>query len=112
MADPMMDPTAAPAAPAQQGFVIEISCLPDGTFSVSSEPLEEEAAEEQGAPGSERGTPAKSFGEALKQALALYQAGGSTGDDEFAEGYASKATAGADEETASMAPDESMGARG
>lgn len=110
MANPTMDPTAAPAAPAQQGFVIEIACLPDGTFSVSSEPLEEEAAEEQGAPGSERGTPAKSFGEALKQALALYQAGGSTGDDEFAEGYASKATA--DEETASMAPDESMGARG
>lgn len=92
------------------GFVIEISCLPDGTFAVSSEPLEEEAAEETGAPGSERAQPVKSFGEALKQALALYQAGGSTGDDEFAEGYASAPST--DEETASMAPDESMGARG
>jgi len=105
-------PDAAAAAPAAQGFTIEISCLPDGTFSVSSEPLEEEAQEEQGEAGSESGQPAKSIGEALKIALQLYQAGGTTGEDDFAKGYAGAASADQPEETASMSPDASMQARG
>ena len=114
----MAEPTATPApaaAPATQGFTIEISCLPDGTFQVSSEPLQEEAQEETGAPGSEAGQTVKSFGEALKIALQLFQAGGSTGSDEFESGYAGGNQPPADEmpeETSSMAPDPSMMARG
>ena len=96
----VLDPAAATPAPAddagegaetpgenKQGFVIEISCLPDGSFEVSSSPLEEEAQEEGGDPGSEAGKPAKSFGEALKIALQLYQNDGEDEDAQMAAGY-------------------------
>ena len=56
-----------------QGYCIELSVLPDGTFKVSGpEPLQEEAAEEQGeAPGSEAGEDFESIGEALKGVLTI-----------------------------------------
>lgn len=115
----MVDPVATPAAPAseaqadaaaggEQGFCIEISCLPDGTFQVSSEPLEQEAAEETGAAGSETGQTAKSFGEALKLALQLYQSNGEDPNESFEAGYNGKAP----EETATMGGDKSMMGRG
>lgn len=102
-------PAAAPmASPAPQpgGFVVEIYVMADGAMSVKSKPMEQEMGEEGAAAGG--GTPAKGVGEALKLALQLIQAGGSSGDDEFAKGFAS---AGASEETVEMTPDTSMGAR-
>lgn len=85
-------PAAAPMTtpPAEEGgFTVEIKVAPDGAMTVN-------------------GTPAKGVGEALKLALQLIQAGGSSGDEEFANGFAS---AGASEETVEMTPDTSMGAR-
>ncbi len=106
-AAPSTDSAAAAAPTTGGGFVIEIYVMPDGTMSVMSKPLAEEIEAEGEEAG--KGQPAKSFGEALKLALQLYQAGGSTGDDEFAEGYGSSAPKG--EETVSMEPSAEMGAR-
>ena len=92
-ADPAMDDESAPAeGDLSQGFCIEISCLPDGTFKVSGpEPLAEEAEEEQGEPGSEAGQDASSIGEALKLVLAAYKeaSAGTAGseDDQMAAGF-------------------------
>lgn len=61
------------ATDTSQGIVIEISCLPNGEFSVSSEPLQQEAQEEQGEDGSEAGQTAKNFAGAIKLAAAIYQ---------------------------------------
>ncbi len=80
--DQSMGDVAQPSADA--GYVIEITVSPDGTFEVDSEPLEEEAQEEAGeAPGSEMSaSPIKSFGEALKRALEIYQNNGDDGDSD------------------------------
>ena len=104
---PATDSAAAAAPATQQGFVIEIYVMGDGTMSVLSKPLAEEI-EAEGEEAS-KGQVVKSFGEALKTALALYQAGGSTGDDEFSEGYGSTAPKG--EDTVSMEPSADLGAR-
>ena len=71
-----------------QGFVIEISCLPDGTFNVSSESLPEEAQEEQGTGDADSEEPGdggqtyKSFHDAMAAAIAIYKAGGQADDSE------------------------------
>jgi hypothetical protein len=52
-----------------QGFCIELSCLPDGTFNVSVETLEQEAEEPNEKPGQEAG----SFEEAIKAVMAMYE---------------------------------------
>ena len=63
------DPAADPSQPsADAGFRICIDCLPDGTFEVESEALDESSAEEQGEPAN---PPLKSFGEALQAALKI-----------------------------------------
>lgn len=84
MNEPMMDSPAEEQSEVDpsQGFCIEISCLPDGTFNVSVETLEAESEEPSEQPGQEAG----SFEEAMKAAIALYdqvskvtQTGGSMG---------------------------------
>lgn len=106
-AAPATDSAAAAAPTTGGGFVIEIYVMPDGTMSVMSKPLAEEIEAEGEEAG--KGQVVKSFGEALKVALGLYQAGGSTGDDEFSEGYGS--TAPQTEDTVSMEPSADLGAR-
>lgn len=91
-------PAASPApteAPAVAGFVICIACKPDGTFNVSSEPME---AEEK---GEGVGKPVSSIGEALKEAINIYQNQGTTGEGEFQAGFGAGESAGP-EETATM----------
>lgn len=90
-------PDGAAMAPAEsatpdlsQGYCVELSVLPDGTFKVSGpEPLETEAAEETGEPGSEMGEDVRSVGEALKAILAIVKANPVAGDDnaQFQAGY-------------------------
>jgi len=74
-----------------QGYCIEISVLPDGTYQVSPpESLKEEAAEEQGGePGSEAGQTFDSVGAALKQVLKLMKDNpvGGDGQASFEAGY-------------------------
>ncbi len=81
-----------PEAPGDmsQGYTIEISVLPDGTFSVSSEPLQAEATEETGEPGSETGQSAKSIGDALKIVLDIYKNSGTASNEQadFMSGFA------------------------
>lgn len=91
---PSQDPASmAPASPedqsAGQGFVIEIVCRSDGSFSVSSESVPEEAAEENATGDTDGGQPAGSFAEALSIAKQLYAAGGASdeGESDFASGY-------------------------
>ncbi len=88
------DATAPAADDMSQGFTIEISCLPDGTFQISTEPLAAEAAEETGTPGSEMGQPLQSIGEVLKKVMSIVQNNGATddGDAAFDEGYKGPAT--------------------
>ncbi len=96
------DMSAAPAADDQagaeeqggdlsQGYCLELSVMPDGTFKVSGpEPLEEEAKEEQGAePGSEEGQDYDSIGEALKAILQAVRSNPVGGDSnkQFDAGY-------------------------
>lgn len=109
----MSDPASAGSADStedtdmSQGFVIEIKVMPDGTFSVSQEPLEaemEEEGNEGGAPATAGGEPpeapegpgdsdenempAKSFGDALKIALQMYQQSSSAQpNDQMQQGY-------------------------
>lgn len=74
-----------------QGYSIEISCLPDGSYKVSGpEPLQDEAAEEKGEPGSETGEDFPSVGAALKQVLQLIKENpmSSNADQQFGAGYA------------------------
>ncbi len=80
-ADSQIDP--------KSGFCIELSCLPDGTFNVSVEPLESEANE----PDEQTGQNASSFAEAMKAVVSLYQQ--TTAEDqesEFQSGFDGKAT--------------------
>ena len=72
-----------------QGFCIEISCLPDGTYNVSVESLQSESAES----GESAGTQASSFEDAIKAAIALYQQT-SGGDDssDFEAGFSGNPT--------------------
>lgn len=73
-----------------QGYTIELSCMPDGTYKLSGpEPLEEEASEEQGEPGSEMGQDFSSMGEALKAMLAMIKANpmSASPQDSFNAGY-------------------------
>ena len=62
----------AAAGDLSQGFCIEVSVLPDGSFKVSGpEPLAASAAEETGEPASEMGDDYTSIGEALKAVLMI-----------------------------------------
>lgn len=73
-----------------QGYTIEVSCLPDGTYKVSGpEPLAVEAAEETGAPGSETGQDFDSIGAALKGIMDLIKQNpmGSDGQKAFEAGF-------------------------
>lgn len=90
------------------GFTICISCLPDGTFNVSTEPLEDEANEDN-ADGDEadKGKPAKSFGEALKMALEAYKNDGQDADAQLESGYGNQEAP----QTVSMEPNPDMAAR-
>src|ERR1035437_7131122 len=74
------------------GIVIEIKCLPSGQFTVSSEPMQEEAQEENSEDGSgdEGEQSVNSFGEALKQAMVIYReemGGASTAQTQFQSGF-------------------------
>lgn len=94
MADPMMGAAESAETPAEstslsQGYSIELSVLPDGTFKVSGpEPLAAEAAEEQGEPGSEMGEDFDDIKAALKGMLGIIKAN-PVGDDQaqFNAGY-------------------------
>jgi len=98
-ADPAME-QAAPddaAAPEEgdlsQGYTLELSCLPDGTFQLSPpESLKAEADEEQGEggePGSEAGETFDSIGAALKAMLKAIKDNplGGDGQQAFDAGY-------------------------
>ena len=82
---------AEEAGDLSQGYCLELSVLPDGTFKVSGpEPLAEEADEEQGeAAGSEAGQDFTSIGEALKAILSAIKANPVGGSDQsqFEAGY-------------------------
>lgn len=82
-AQPEPQDDAASATPdLSQGYCVELSVLPDGTFKVSGpEPLEAEASEEQGEPGSEMGEDMRSIGEALKKILEITKANPISADD-------------------------------
>ena len=91
MADMMTEEAPADAAAdLTQGYCIEVSVLPDGTFKVSGpEPLAAEAAEEQGEAGSEIGQDFDSIGGALKGVMDIVKAN-PVGDNEqanFEAGY-------------------------
>jgi hypothetical protein len=96
--DPADESSTATPSPASaggdlsQGYCIEVSVLPDGTFKVSGpEPLQEEAAEEQGEePGSEMGQDYDSIGGALKGVLTIVKDNpvGDSGQKAFEAGYA------------------------
>lgn len=76
-----------------QGYSIEISCLPDGSYKVSGpEPLQAEASEEQGEPGSEQGDDFPTIGAALKQVLQLIKENPMSGDGnaQLEAGYAAR----------------------
>lgn len=73
-----------------KGFRICIDCLPDGTFEVESEPLDESSDDEaQDAKEGPASPPIKDFGAALKQALSLYQNQGDDGEGAFQDGLKS-----------------------
>lgn len=84
-----MDENSQQEIDTSQGFCIEISCLPDGTYNVSVESLQSESAE----PGESAGAQVSSFEEAIKAAISLYQKT-SGGDDssEFEAGFSGKPT--------------------
>lgn len=89
------DETPAPDAAAgdlSQGYCIEISVLPDGSYKVSGpEPLEAEAAEDQGEPaGYSAGEDYPSIGAALKGVLELIKQNpvGGDADSQMEAGYA------------------------
>lgn len=89
-ADPEMD---APEDDMSQGYCIEICVLPDGTFTVDSEPLPQESAEENAEGGQETpSAPLKDIGAAFKKALMIFQNQGKDVDEEaaFNEGASSK----------------------
>lgn len=74
-----------------QGYCIEISVLPDGSYKVSGpEPLPEEADEEKGEPGAEQGDDYPSIGAALKGVLDIVKQNpvGGDADKQFGAGYA------------------------
>lgn len=72
----------ATAAPEQGGMTICINCAADGSITVSKEAYE--AAEGTG-------QPAQGIGDALKQALALYQqSSAAEGEDAFNQGFGAK----------------------
>lgn len=89
-----MPSPAAAAGDVSQGYCIDISVLPDGSFKVSGpEPLEAEAAEDAGeAPGSEMGTDFDSIGAALKGVLDIIKQNpvGESADAQLEAGYASR----------------------
>lgn len=89
----MADIPAEPVTPEEsatpdlaQGYCIEVSVLPDGTFNVAGpEPLEADAAE-----GSyNAGEGVQSVGEALKAVLSIIKANpvGGSDQDQFSAGY-------------------------
>ena len=99
MADPAMPADDAAAGgdseDLTQGYVIEISCLPDGTYKVSGpEPLQEEAQEEQGETpdADDKGEDFDSIGAALKGVLQMIKDNpmGDNAQSQFEAGYASR----------------------
>jgi hypothetical protein len=99
MADPAMmaaEPVAAPASAAgdlSQGYCIELSVLPDGSFKVSGPAaLEAEAVEETGAPGSELGQDLTTIGDALKAIIGIVKENPVGADDQkqFEAGYGAR----------------------
>lgn len=98
MSDPTANPAQAGAAPPEapeapddmsQGYVIEVSVLPDGTFTVDTEPLQEEAQEENGEPAEGPGKTYQSKGEVLKAVLDLINNNGQADDsnEQFQSGF-------------------------
>lgn len=80
--DMAQPPSQQPQAPAQGGMTICINCAPDGSITVSKEAYE--AAEGTG-------QPAQGIGDALKQALDLYQqSSAAEGEDAFNQGFGAK----------------------
>ncbi len=75
-------PQGMPEAPAQGGMTICINCAPDGSITVAKEAYE--AAEGTG-------QPAQGIGDALKQALDLYQSSAAAeGEKAFDQGFGAK----------------------
>lgn len=97
---PMGDPAAQPPEQTDEmanGYCIELRVKPDGSITVSSEPLAQEMAEEPGAEeGGGEGTPAENIKEALTIALQIYKnkgkpmADAGMGDEDFTAGYANR----------------------
>ena len=81
--DPSMPPGAAPAPAGGQGYVIEIYVLPDGTFNVSQESMEQETMEHQ-ATGmeEEKGQEFNSLGEVLQAVMRMIKSNPMTGDED------------------------------
>ncbi len=111
------DTSAAPDAGTgddmSKGFVIEIECKADGTFSVSSEPLQDEAAEENGEAAEPAGKPIASFKDAIMAAVEIYKNQGANPSDEdsqLAAGYNS--ATGTSPDTVSSAAPTDMASRG
>lgn len=80
----------AGAGDLSQGYCIEISVLPDGTFKVSGpEPLAAEAKEETGEAGSKTGEDFDGIAEALKGVIQIVKANPVGGDPnaQFDAGY-------------------------
>jgi len=84
---------AQPAAeeqgePSGGGVCIEILCYPDGSYEVSSEPLQQEMDEHKQAGNAEpAGQKAATAGEALKLVLAEMRKVTPAGGDQFEAGY-------------------------
>ena len=81
--DPMMDEGETASGDISQGYSLEISVLPDGTFKLGApEPLEVEAEEETGAPGEELGEDFPSIGGLMKALLEVVKRNPVGGDEQ------------------------------
>ena len=98
-AAPAADPDADQGADdLSKGYVVELSCMPDGTYSVSGpEPLSEEQSEESaggdaGSDADDQGQTFDSIGAALKGVLDIIKQNPMSGNDQdqFNAGYAGK----------------------
>lgn len=78
--DPSKPPLAAPTG--GQGYVVEIYVLPDGTFKVSKESMEQERMEHQASGMEEGGEEFSSLGEALQAVLRIVKSNPVAGDDD------------------------------
>jgi hypothetical protein len=97
-ADPSAQTDTDDSTDMSQGFVIEITCTPDGKFSVGVEPLSEESQEEsgEGAGDSEDTQAVASVGEVCKLVREIVAHAGQMADvgadaDAMVQGYGGKA---------------------